>query len=134
MQEIKLFDTIEDVNAFLGITSVGAVDLSWVQPQHQKAILAVNHLFNVHEAHNRANNFVADWVNARQSKFNVWQWIKANKKKASGFGFSTTLYDDWNSDSAVGSRLSVGTLKEAIHIGTKFEYLYEDLFFIEPVA
>jgi hypothetical protein len=128
--EIKLFDTEEEVNTFLGIEPIGNPDLSWVSIQNQKALLAVAKLFNIHEAHNKANNFVADWSDDDQYKYNAAHWIDKDESQASGFGFSGTFYDYWSSDTIVGSRLSVGTSKEAIHIAGKFDYLYQDLYFL----
>lgn len=125
---MKLFNDEAEVNAELGITPILNPDLSWVQPKNQKAIVAVNTLFNVHEAHNKANGFVPNWADSSQRKHNVLQWIEENTDKASGFGFSGTYYVSWHTTTAVGSRLVVGTIEECIHIGTKYMYLYEDWF------
>jgi hypothetical protein len=131
MQEIKLFNTEEEVNTYLGITPIAEPDLTWVLPENRKAIVAINKLFNIHKAHNQANNFAADWSDDDQYKYSVWKWIEANSEKLSGFGFSGAGYGGWCASSGVGSRLSVGTSKEVMHIGITFEYLYEDLFFFE---
>lgn len=131
--EIKLFNSEEEVYAYLGIEPAANPDLSWIQPQHRNAMLVVNKLFNIHEAHNKANNFVADWGNPNQTKYNAYHWIKPDKDKSSGFGFSRTDFDRWSTLTGVGSRLSVGTSKEAIHIAGKFDYLYQDLYFIIPI-
>jgi hypothetical protein len=130
--EVILFQSEEEACAFLGIQPIGEPDLSWVQPQHRKAMLAVAKLFIVHEAHNKANKFVADWSNNNQRKYSAWHWIKTDTTKQSGFGFSAASYDDWGTYTDVGARLSVGTSKEAIHIADKFDYLYQDLYFIIP--
>ncbi|HEY4148910.1 MAG TPA: hypothetical protein VGM41_08275 [Chitinophagaceae bacterium] len=126
---IKLFNTEEEAYAFLGITLIENPDLSWVQPQNHKAIVATNKLFNIHEAHNKANKFIADWANGNQSKYNAWHWIKRDEEQASGFGFSLTDCGRWRATTNVGSRLSLGTSKEAIHIAKTFDYLYQDLYF-----
>ncbi len=130
MSKLKLFNSEEDVNTFLGIQPVGEPDLTWVQPQDRKAVLAVVKLFNIHAAHNKANNFVADWSDDDQYKYSAWHWIERNKDQPSGFGFSRTLCDRWRADTLVGSRLSVGTSNEALHIAKTFDYLYQDLYFI----
>lgn len=126
--DIKLFNTEEEVNAYLGITPVAVPDLSWVQPNNRDAILAVNALFNIHEAHNKANNFVPDYADDDQYKYEVLQYIEPDGNDPSGFGVSLTYYAYWNTCSVVGSRLVVGTSKEAIHIGKTFKQLYIDWF------
>lgn len=129
---IKLFDTEEEVNDYLGLIPIEEPYLGWVQPQHRKAIIAAAKLFNIHDAHNKANKFVADWANGGQSKYNAAHWVRPDDSKRTGFGFSHANFDRWSTFTNVGSRLSVGTSKEAIHIAGKFDYLYQDLYFIIP--
>jgi hypothetical protein len=49
MKEIKLFNSEEEVNSFLGIMPISEPDLSWVQPIDRKAVIAAVKLFNVHK-------------------------------------------------------------------------------------
>lgn len=127
---MKLFNTEEEVNAFLGIEPIGDPDLSWVQPEDRKAVLAVAKLFTAHKAHNQANGFVADWSNPNQWKYNAAHYIEKDTSKPSGLGFAYTYYAYWITRTDVGSRLSVGTETEARHIAKAFEHLYQDLYFI----
>jgi len=127
---MKLFNNEDEVNAFLGIEPIGEPDLSWVQPEDRKATLAAVKLFNIHRAHNKANNFVADWTDSNQRKYSAWHWIEKDESKPSGLGFTCTGYGDWVTGTSVGSRLSVGTSEEALHITKTFDYLYQDLYFI----
>jgi hypothetical protein len=130
----RLFDSYEDSCAFLGIATIGAPDLSWVEPKHRKAVIAQVKLFVVHEAHNKANNFTADWTNGDQRKYCAWQWIKADDNTPSGLGFSYSNCDSWHASTNVGSRLSVGTSEEAIHIAKTYPELYQDWYFFEKEA
>jgi hypothetical protein len=127
-----LFKNEEEVNTKLGITPVTDADVSWIQPQHRAAMVAINKLFNICEAHNKANNFVVDWNDGGQDKYCAWHRIAADASKPSGFGFSNSFYADWLTSTTVGSRLSVGTSEEAVHIAKTFDYLYQDLYFIIP--
>ncbi len=90
------------------------------------------------EATNRLNEWEANWADGHQAKYNPYFYIKPDPSKPSGFGFSFTGADDWSTDTAVGSRLLVGSGEEAIYIGEKFANLFESVYLlaktIEPAA
>lgn len=129
---MRLFTSEEEVNAFLGIEPAGEPDLRWVLPENRDAIIAVNTLFNVHKAHNLANNFEPDWANSNQYKYSAYHLIKRDPDAPAGFGFSHSGCDCWSTSTRVGSRLVVGSSKEALSIAGSFGYLYSRLYFIIP--
>ncbi|QTE37513.1 hypothetical protein J3L18_00145 [Mucilaginibacter gossypii] len=94
-------------------------------------LIAHYKITKVIEAHNKLNgNWKADWGDGRQYKYCVWQWIKRDDSKPSGFGFSHSHYDFWFTRTTVGSRLVVGTYDAAIYIGTDFADLFETAWLI----
>lgn len=75
-------------------------------------------------------NWKAAWDNSNQGKYGVWQWVKRDKSKPAGFGFSSADCDLWGTGTLVGERQLVGTSAEAIYIGTDFIDLFESAWLI----
>jgi len=71
--------------------------------------------------------WIPDWTNSNQYKYFPW----FNMGSSSGVGFSSFVFDFWNSSSAVGSRLCFKSADLAKHAGKLFEQeIYKPLFTI----
>lgn len=98
-----------------------------VNPNHIKALVALNELFTIAEAWNKADNFVPDFSDATQSKYFPWF---VYDKGAAGFVFAAT--NDAPSPTAAyfGSRLCFKTRNRAIQFGKQFVDLYNQVFLL----
>ena len=66
--------------------------------------------------------WIPDWEDDDESKYYPWFEYKA------GVGFSRTNYDDWYTNTYVGSRLCFKSSELALYAGKQFEVLYNQLF------
>lgn len=96
-----------------------------VNPNHIKALVALNELFTIAEAWNKADNFVPDFSDASQSKYFPWF---VYDKGAAGFVFATTPATATTTHAAIGSRLCFKTRNRAIQFGKQFVGLYNQVF------
>ena len=98
-----------------------------VNPNHIKALVALNELFTIAEAWNKADNFVPDFSDASQSKY--FPWFVYDKGAAGSVCASTN--DTATSTTAnVGSRLCFKTRNRAIQFGKQFVDLYNQVFLL----
>lgn len=65
-----------------------------------------------------------DYNDKNQCKYETRFWIKADKNRHGGFGFSYSAYVRWNTDTDVGSRFAFPTSEIAIYFGEQFEDLH----------
>lgn len=98
-----------------------------VNPNHIKALVALNELFTIAEAWNKADNFVPDFSDASQSKY--FPWFVYDKGSA-GFVYAATYYAAANADAYIGSRLCFKTRNRAIQFGKQFVGLYNQVFLL----
>lgn len=98
-----------------------------VNPNHIKALVALNELFTIAEAWNKADNFVPDFSDASQSKY--FPWFVYDKGSA-GFVFANTAYTATVTDAHIGSRLCFKTRNRAIQFGKQFVGLYNQVFLL----
>lgn len=98
-----------------------------VNPNHIKALVALNELFTIAEAWNKADNFVPDFSDASQSKYFPWF---VYDKGAAGFVFANTLGTATNTSADFGSRLCFKTRNRAIQFGKQFVGLYNQVFLL----
>ena len=98
-----------------------------VNPNHIKALIALNELFTIAEAWNKADNFVPDFGNTSQYKY--FPWFVYNKGAA---GFVYAYANDAASSACanVGSRLCFKTAERAEQFGKQFEPLYNQVFLL----
>lgn len=95
-----------------------------VNPNHIKALVALNELFTIAEAWNKADNFVPDFSDASQYKYFPWFIYD---KGAAGFVSANTNYTATNTNAAIGSRLCFKTRNRAIQFGKQFVDLYNQV-------
>lgn len=98
-----------------------------VNPNHIKALVALNELFTIAEAWNKADNFVPDFSDASQSKY--FPWFVYDKGSA-GFVYAATNYAATNTNANIGSRLCFKTRNRAIQFGKQFVGLYNQVFLL----
>lgn len=98
-----------------------------VNPNHIKALVALNELFTIAEAWNKADNFVPDFSDASQSKYFPWF---VYDKGAAGFVFAATANAATGTTAHIGSRLCFKTRNRAIQFGKQFVGLYNQVFLL----
>lgn len=98
-----------------------------VNPNHIKALVALNELFTIAEAWNKADNFVPDFSDASQPKYFPWF---VYDKGAAGFVYANTNYAATYADANIGSRLCFKTRNRAIQFGKQFVGLYNQVFLL----
>ncbi|GAE14628.1 hypothetical protein JCM6292_791 [Bacteroides pyogenes JCM 6292] len=98
-----------------------------VNPNHIKALVALNELFTIAEAWNKADNFVPDFSDASQYKYYPWF---VYDKGAAGFVCATTYNTATLAAAHFGSRLCFKTRNRAIQFGKQFVGLYNQVFLL----
>ena len=96
-----------------------------LNPKHIEALVALNRLFTIAEAWNKADGFVPDFSDWHQEKW--FPWFSYDKKTA-GFMFAYTTYTPANALATFGSRLCFKTNERAEQFGKQFEELYNKVF------
>lgn len=96
-----------------------------LNPRHLKALSALNKLFTIAEAWNKADNFVPDFSNENQYKYYPWF---VYDKDAARFVYASTSYVAIYSDANIGSRHCFKTENRARQFGKMFADLYNEVF------
>lgn len=96
-----------------------------LNPRHIEALIALNELFTIAEAWNKADGFVPDFSNRSQRKF--FPWFIYNDD-AAGFVFAFTDYTASYAYATFGSRLCFKTEERAMQFGQRFADLYNEVF------
>ena len=99
-----------------------------VNPKHIKALIALNELFTIAQAWNKADDFVPDFSNSMQDKWFPWF---VYDKGAAGFVYANTNNAPSYTDAYVGSRLCFKTRNRAIQFGKQFVGLYNQVFLLD---
>ena len=108
---------LEDVAAFV----------QDINPHHLKALVALNKLFTIAEAWNKADGFVPDFADRGQWKY--FPWFKYDDKTA-GFVYATANFSASIADAYFGSRLCFISESRAKEFGEKYVDLYNDVFLL----
>ena len=98
-----------------------------VNPKHIKALIALNELFTIAQAWNKADDFVPDFSNSMQDKWFPWF---VYDKGAAGFVYAYTNYAPSITSARIGSRLCFKTRNRAIQFGKQFVDLYNEVFLL----
>ena len=96
-----------------------------INPKHIEALMALNKLFTIAEAWNKADGFVPDFSDCSQDKF--FPWFKYDKD-AAGFVCADTYNAPTAAGASIGSRLCFKTRERAEQFGKKFTDLYNKVF------
>ena len=121
-----------DFNVTKKLQSNNCLDLSGVahlvdemNPRHLKALAALNKLFTIAEAWNKADDFVPDFSNANQYKYYPWF---VYDRDAAGFVSAAANNTATNASANFGSRLCFKTANRARQFGEMFADLYNEVF------
>lgn len=96
-----------------------------INPKHLEALIALNQLFTIAEAWNKADGFVPDFSDWKQEKW--FPWFTYNKD-AAGFVCEVTVNTPAAADAGIGSRLCFMTSERAEQFGKQFADLYNKVF------
>ena len=96
-----------------------------LNPRHLNALAALNKLFSIADAWNKADGFVPDFSDSSQYKYFPWF---VYDEKAAGFVFAYTNFTATNTSAYFGSRLCFKTANRACQFGEKFADLYNQVF------
>lgn len=99
--------------------------VSEINPKHLEALNALNRLFTIAEAWNKADGFVPDFSDIKQKK-----WFPKFKydKDAAGFVYLYTDFSCSFSSGTFGKRICFKTSERAEQFGKKFAELYNKVF------
>lgn len=96
-----------------------------LNPNHIEALVALNRLFTIAEAWNKADGFVPDFSDWHQDKY--FPWFKYDKD-AAGFVCARTTNVPTAAAATFGQRLCFKTSERAEQFGKKFVELYNKVF------
>lgn len=96
-----------------------------INPMHIEALIALNELFTIAEAWNKADEFEPDFSNRNQWKY--FPWFTYNND-AAGFVYSDTYSTAAYDHAYFGSRLCFKTYERAKQFGKQFAELYNKVF------
>ena len=95
-----------------------------INPKHIKALIALNELFTIAEAWNKADNFIPDFSDANQYKY--FPWFKYDENIARFVHVSVDY--TCKRSARLGSRICFKTFERAEQFGKQFEDLYNKIF------
>lgn len=98
-----------------------------LNPHHLKALVALNKLFTIAEAWNKADGFVPDFADRSQWKY--FPWFRYDDESA-GFVYALTHGTASAADAIFGSRLCFKSESRAMEFGKKFTDLYNEVFLL----
>ena len=98
-----------------------------INPKHIEALIALNELFTIAQAWNKADGFAPDFSDWNQNKW--YPWFKYDKD-AAGFVCANTDSAPTTADATIGSRLCFKSSARADQFGKQFENLYNKVFLI----
>lgn len=96
-----------------------------LNPKHIEALVALNELFTIAEAWNKADGFAPDFSDFSQDK--CFPWFKYDKD-AAGFVYAYTDYTPSYATAYIGSRLCFKSESRAEQFGKQFAELYNKVF------
>ena len=88
-----------------------------LNPAHVEALIALNELFTIAQAWNKADDFVPDFSNRNQDKWFPWFVYKPER---AGFVSANTYNAPSHTPASVGSRLCFKTANRARQFGEQF--------------
>lgn len=102
-------------------TAPGLMDVTHLvdalNPSHVEALIALNELFTIAEAWNKADDFVPDYSDRRQDKW--FPWFVYSKDRA-GFVCADAFDAPSHTSASIGSRLCFKTANRARQFGNQF--------------
>ena len=123
LEEVDLDGINEAVNEY----KKARLFLGNLNPRHLKALSALNKLFIIAEAWNKADDFVPDFSNTNQYKYYPWFFYD---KDAARFVVALTLNTASHTYVNFGSRLCFKTANRAHQFGKMFTDLFNEIFLL----
>lgn len=99
--------------------------VTYINPKHLKALIALNELFTIAQAWNKEDGFVPDFSDWHQSKW--FPWFKYDKD-AAGFVSASASHAPAIALANFGSRLCFKSSARATQFGKQFAELYNKVF------
>ena len=96
-----------------------------INPKHIEALVALNELFTIAEAWNKADGFVPDFSDTEQDKW--FPWFEYDEDVA-GFVYAYALNSPASARATIGCRLCFKSSARAEQFGKQFEELYNQVF------
>lgn len=96
-----------------------------INPNHLEALIALNELFTIAEAWNKADGFVPDFSDWNQNKWYPWFIYE---KDAAMFVCAGTSNASTDAAATIGPRLCFKTSERAKQFGKQFVELYNEVF------
>ena len=96
-----------------------------INPKHIEALVALNRLFTISEAWNKADGFAPDFSDWNQAKY--YPWFKYDKD-AAGFVYAYAYSTPSYAGAYFGSQLCFKTRERAEQFGKQFAELYNNVF------
>ena len=123
-EEINVIvDSYESATRYLKYQADVKTKLTGINPKHTKALVALNALFTIADAWNKADGFVPDFSNQNQNKW--FPWFRYSDDAASfvcAYTYVTASY----ATAPFGSRICFKTNKRAYQFGEQFTDLWND--------
>jgi hypothetical protein len=95
-----------------------------LNPSHVKALIAMNRLFTIAEAWNKADGFVPDWEDKGQGKWFPWFYYDT---KTAGFASANANNAPSRTHARIGSRLCFKSPSRAKQFGEQFIDLWNEV-------
>lgn len=118
-----LVDSYEAATRYLGYQADVKTKITGINLKHIKALIALNALFTIADAWNKADDFVPDFSNRNQYKY--FPWFEYNDDTA-GFFYAYTYNATTHAFANFGSRLCFKTRERAKQFGNQFIDLWND--------
>ena len=96
-----------------------------INPKHIEALIALNELFTIAQAWNKADGFVPDFSDWQQDKWFPWF---SYDEDAARFVYANTLNAPATAYALIGSRICFMTSERAKQFGKQFTELYNKVF------
>lgn len=98
-----------------------------LNPHHVEALIALNELFTIAEAWNKADGFVPDFSNNDQHKYFPWFAYDKDMARFSANGSMSSAYVS----ALLGARLCFKTIERARQFGQRFEGLFNKFLMLD---
>lgn len=115
-KQFTVSQRVANMNTVPGLMDVTRL-VDALNPSHVEALIALNELFTIAQAWNKADDFVPDYSDRRQAKW--FPWFVYDKDRA-GFVYAITNTTPSNTTADFGSRLCFKTANRARQFGEQF--------------
>lgn len=115
-KQFTVSQRVANMNTVPGLMDVTRL-VDALNPSHVEALIALNELFTIAQAWNKADDFVPDYSDRRQAKW--FPWFVYDKDRA-GFVSAGTYYTPSATYASFGSRLCFKTANRARQFGEQF--------------